>query len=408
MKKIFTLFSVLFVAGAMNAQSFWTNLNSPSNCTYYSVAHDGSKMFACNGNVGGIGQFYYKQGAAPFNSVAVTINTITSLNNINCLANGNVLITGNQGTVPVVYRSVDNGSNWTQSTASLTGFNQNIIQDAAGNVYLYNYALGSTISKSTDNGGTFAAIGGTFAVKWMAATGNTLFACGTNSGWNIWKSTDGAATWSLMPNNATQGNQNSVYATPNGNVYFGDYRSTDGGTTWVLRTAPPTGSGIYMVDALNNIYVKDEPTNLYKSSDAGTTYTNVVNGLNWSPTCSAVRKIATNDGKLYFSTANISTVNSFFIHQTGTISAVAEQEMNSTDLHLSPVPANDQLSISIEKGNISSVSVSDISGKVNYTQSSINKNSMEISLANFAAGVYFVKITAPDGAVMNKKIVVQH
>lgn len=408
MKKIFTLFSVLFSTGAIYAQSYWTNLNSPNNCSYYAVSHDGSKIWANNGMLGNGGQLHYKQGAAPFNTVAVTINSLTSVNNILCLANGNLVVTGQQSfTVPVVYRSTDNGSNWTQSTATLTGFNQNILQDAAGNVYVYNYALGSTISKSTDNGGTFAAIGGTFAVKWMAATGNTLFACGTNSGWNIWKSTDGAATWSLMPNNATQGNQNSIYATPNGNVYFSDYKSTDGGTTWVQMTAPPSGSGVYMVDTQNNIYVKDEPNNLFKSSDAGATYTNVVNGLNWSPTISAQRKIATNDGKLYFSTIGAPNY-SLYVHQTGTISAVAEQKMNSSDLNLFPVPANEQLSISVEKGNISSVSVSDISGKVNFTHSSVNKNSMEISLTNFAEGIYFVKITTNDGSIMNKKIVVQH
>lgn len=149
MKKIFTQLSILLSVGAMNAQSYWTNLNSPNNCSYYAVSHDGSKIWASNSLLGpGGGQLHLKQGAAPFATVAVTINSLTSVNNILCLANGNLVVTGQQSfTVPVVYRSSDNGSTWTQSTATLTGYNQNIIQDAAANVYVYNYALGSVVLK---------------------------------------------------------------------------------------------------------------------------------------------------------------------------------------------------------------------------------------------------------------------
>jgi len=406
MKKIFTHLSVLLTVGVMNAQTYWTNLNSPNNCSYYAVAHDGSKMYASNGTLGSGGQFFYKLGAAPFNSVAVTINSLTSVNNILCLANGNLLVTGQQSfTVPVAYLSTDNGSTWTQSTATLTGYNQNIVQDAAGNVYVYNNALGSTVRKSTDNGAIFANASGTFAIKALAVTGNTLFACGTNGGWNIWKSTDGAATWSLMPNSASQGNQNSIYATPDGNVYFSNYKSTDGGNTWVTITAPPSGSSVYMTDMLNNIYIKDEPNNLFKSSDAGATYTNVVNGLNWSPTISAQRKIATNDGKLYFSTIGAPNY-SLYVHQTGTASAVSEQVVLSSDIELYPVPSNEQMNIVIEKDMISDVIIINQTGKVVCTITNVNSHQISISTETYSSGIYFVRTTTNGGSVLNSKMVI--
>ncbi|MBK9284197.1 MAG: T9SS type A sorting domain-containing protein [Sphingobacteriaceae bacterium] len=406
MKKIFTSIFVLLVLGAWNAQTYWTNLNSPNNCSYYAVSHDGNKIWANNGILGNFGELHYKQGAAPFSTVAVTINSTTAVNNILCLVNGDLVVTGSQSfTVPVVYRSTDNGTTWTQSTATITGFNQNIIQDAAANVYVYNYAAGSPIVKSTDNGATFANVSGTFAVKGLAVTGNTLFACGTNGGWNIWKSTDGAVTWSLMPNNASQGNQNNIYATPNGNVYFSDYKSTDGGNTWVQMTAPPSGSGVYMVDRLNNIYVKDEPTNLFKSSDAGATYTNVVTGLNWSPTISAQRKIATNDGKLYFSTIGAPNY-SLYVHQTGTINAVSEISAQSNQLDVFPVPANDQFNLVIENGSISQISIFDQNGKAVYSNNLVNQNEVTVSTENFANGIYLVKIQNSEGFVLTKKIVI--
>lgn len=405
MKKTFTQLFVLLSVGALNAQTYWTNLNSPNNCSYYAVSHDGSKIWANNGILGSFGELYYKVGAGTFSAVAVTINSVTSLNNINCLANGNLLITGSQIITPVAYLSTDNGSTWTQSTCTLTGFNQNIIQDASNNVYVYNYSAGSTVSKSTDNGVTFANASGTFAVKGLAVTGNTLFACGNNSGWNIWKSTDGAVTWSLMPNTATQGNQSFIYSTPNGNVYFENYKSTDGGNTWVQITAPPSGSSVYMVDAQNNIYIKDEPTNLFKSSDAGNTYTNVVNGLNWSPLISAQRKIATNDGKLYFSTIGAPNY-SLYVNQPNTASSITEQELNSKNIQLYPIPANDQLNLSLEKDRISEVSIYDQVGKMVYSINNFDRNTVSISTEKFSSGIYIVKMKSADGVILTKKIAI--
>lgn len=407
MKKIFTQLSILLSVGAMNAQTFWTNLNVPNSASYYAISHDGSKMYATNGNIGSGGQFFYKQGAAPFNSVAVTINSLTSVNNILCLANGNIVVTGQQAfTVPVVYRSVDDGTTWTQSSATLTGYNQSIIQDAAANVYVYNSVLGSAVLKSTDNGATFANASGTFQVKSLAVTGNTLFACGTNGGWNIWKSTDGAATWTLMPNNATQGNQSSVYATPNGNIYFGDYRSTDGGTTWVARTAPPSGSGIYAVDALNNIYVKDEPNSLFKSSDAGATYTNVVNGLNWSPTVSAQRKIATNDGKLYFSTIGAGTY-SLYEHTSGAPSAIGENSGNEVSLSIYPVPANEKLIVSLKNSSdeVTSITITDLFGKEVYKSFTKSEGDLSVSVSDLSTGIYFLNVKTTQSSISTKMII---
>lgn len=407
MKRLFTLLSVLMIGHFSNGQTFWTNLNSPTSANYYAIAHDGSKMFGSNGILGSFGQFYYKAGAGSWNTVTVSIDAATSVNNINCLVNGDLLMTGSQSfTLPVVYRSVDNGSNWTQSAATITGFNQNIIQDAAGNVYVYNYSSGSTISKSSDNGATFAVANGSFQVKGLAVTGNTLYACGTNGGWNIWKSTDGALNWTLLPNSASQGNQNNVYATPNGNVYFSDYKSLDGGTTWTQMTAPPSGSGVYMVDALNNIYIKDEPANLFKSSDAGATYTNVVSGLNWSPLISAQRKIATNDGKLYFTTIGASSY-SLYVHGAGVPSAIKEKSLGADNITVYPMPAIEELYITLknEAIEVKNIIITDFLGKEVNRSFIKTGNDLILSVNDLNSGIYLLNVRTSSGSI-TKKIVV--
>ncbi len=194
-----TMLSVCIgLSNQVSAQTFWTNLNSPNTARYYAIAHDGTKMYASNGLAGSpYAQFYYKQGACAWNAITMSgVSTATSFNNIYCTSAGNLIAIGSQGATTVAFRSTDNGSTWTQSTYSLTGFNPGIVEDASGNIYIYN-EVGTNISfvKSTDDGVTFSSPNPTFNIKYLTATGNTLYAVKSGvSVWNVHKSTDGGAT----------------------------------------------------------------------------------------------------------------------------------------------------------------------------------------------------------------------
>lgn len=411
MKRNFTLFCALISSAIIQAQTFWTSLNSPTNCSYYAVAHDASKMVASNGSLGWAGErFYLKLGAGAWGTVAVTINSVTSLNNINCLVNGDLLLTGSQGTVPVVYRSTNNGLNWSQSTATLVGFNQNIIQDGSGNVYVYSLG-GSAICKSNDNGATFSIPNSTFTAKCLAVSGNTLFAARSGiSTWNIYKSTDAGVTWSLTANNLSLTSQSFVYATPNGNVYIDSQRkSTDGGTTWTNMTAPPN-SGFYFVDYANNYYVANDPNNVYKSSDAGSTYTDVINGLPLSPTASMQRRIPTNDGKLYVSVAGPNMTYSLFVHPVGGPTSINEINSSGDHINIFPIPASHSLNLEWtgNKNSQYSYQVFDAGMKQVQVHLRDHNGNAEIETSNLNNGLYFLKVNSVKGGASVHKFIVQH
>jgi photosystem II stability/assembly factor-like uncharacterized protein len=116
----------------------------------------------------------------------------------------------------------------------------------------------------------------------------------TNDG-GIWKSTDGGTTWKPKTDYLTTlsmgavaldaGNPSIVYAgTRNqfSNGFFnavGVYKSTDGGDSWTLTPGSPTLDNraiIRMVSPAANVLVVATGSGLFRSSDGGNTFTNII------------------------------------------------------------------------------------------------------------------------------------
>ena len=163
---------------------------------------------------------------------------------------------------------------------------------------------GAGILKSTDAGATWTSIVGPFLQDHIGAivvntVNSQIVLCASDSG--IWRSADGAQTWTQTLAGAIgtslaldPGNPNSVYAALGdsyGNAKNGVYHSTDGGLTWQALTGtglPSTGAGriqiamapsqtqtlyVQIQDAVSTGNLWGTLLGIYKSTDGGNTWT---------------------------------------------------------------------------------------------------------------------------------------
>ena len=73
-------------------------------------------------------------------------------------------------------------------------------------------------------------------------------------------------------------------------------------------------------------------------------------------------------------------------------------------LNISPNPTNKLLNINVENAQIQSVEIYDLSGKLVKTQSSINKNHLQLSIREFTNGTYILKVETDKGKLERRII----
>lgn len=207
-------------------------------------------------------------------------------------ANENIIYVGSPG--GGIWKSVNGGANWTPLTdynsswmsvfaLAIDPLNQNIV---------YAGMSGSVgIIKSTNAGATWSAAGagpsGTVRKILIHPTNNSIvFAAATNG---IWRSVNAGASWTQVHSGSKEDIEfkpddvNIMYATGND-----VYRSTDNGVTWIQVTSaqgitntgrtlvsvtPANPNYVYIVQANGNLFGR-----MYKSTDAGLTFTTTVVG----------------------------------------------------------------------------------------------------------------------------------
>jgi photosystem II stability/assembly factor-like uncharacterized protein len=188
-----------------------------------------------------------------------------------------------------VYRSTNGGSSWSLLGSGIqpATYNEwtNVIAVDPNN-HSRILAAGIGVSRST-NGTTFAGVGGTHSdhhsIVYSPEDSSVVYMA-TDGG--VYKSTDGGATWTLKSYQLVGTQLYSIGVSQSAAFRVGGATQdqgivqTTGSADWVDTGAGNEG-GFFIVDPNNeqNIYVTPWSTNLRRSTNGGSSWTTIVNGL---------------------------------------------------------------------------------------------------------------------------------
>ncbi len=237
---------------------------------------------------------------------------LTVSNHLAMLVSENTVFTGTFANASGVLRSADNGLTWGAPGGPL-GFKIIRALWASGSVVLASGENG--LYKSTDGGLSFAAIApasvglptsGAYLNSFVTA-GNAVLGLLNTGG--VFRSTNLGDTWTASSLGLPAGVAGASLAANGNTVVMGSssalYRSLDGGATWSAAT-PPTSATPYSVYALlfsgGTLYAgtygfgAPDTHGLFRSNDAGTTWTRLSNGI---PSNTPVYALAAADGRIF-------------------------------------------------------------------------------------------------------------
>jgi len=277
------ILNITFLSALILAQSIqWQQLSGPHGGSIYSIVHDSSGNIYAN-TIGSTGPFKSTDDGETWISI---MNGLTPVNNggfhpLNINSNGDLFIGGAHSTV-ALGRSTDGGSSWEPLNNLNPGSSIICIAfDSNENVYV---GTGTGIYKSTDNGDNWSQYGMNGSQTEAIAFNDSghIFA-GTS--YAVYRSTDDGANWTQLP---TGGGTRTVAVAPNGYVFAGCQenagilRSTDNGDTWTYvypQTVSIRFASTPFFDTNGDIYFPTWGKSILKSTDNGDNWTELNNNL---------------------------------------------------------------------------------------------------------------------------------
>ena len=325
---------------------------------------------------------------------------------------GNILLAG----IPAkIYRSTDDGNNWTEVANYNTGSSSHVTSFAQIGSKLFT-AFGGYLSTSLDSGATWstpAIIHSGVNVYKLAAIGNTIFAGTTSEG--LWKSTDNGLSWNS--NNAPLAGMisDTTYISildlnVKGNTLFissnsipdGIIRTSDLGLTCSLAN-----NGI--PDTIGNyptiIYSIASNANAVYAATSGGLYYSMNEGTNWTEmpfdgSCQSAVHLTATEGIYVFRGAEWRHDTTYVI--TGIENSPDSYSDNNTDLLIYPNPAADILYLKLN-GKIKSLICYNLLGE----KMSVPFVNSSLKISALAEGIYILTITTEQGSIINKKFIRQ-
>lgn len=249
------------LAFSTNSGSNWVNIPRPAQLV--STANffvDGSKLY-----VAGVG------GGSPGQGLFVTTDNGTTWNHIfnqdavyDLYASGNNILAG--GHYYGLWKSTNNGVNWTQVTA--TPNLKRIFHSQSGTIFWIHNGY-NTIWRSTDFATSWQQINLPAEPNDFFESGSTLY-CPTQNG--LYKSTNDGVNWSLFSFSGVQTYFGYALGTTLlTRIPYGTYRTTNSGSNW-SRLLKPSIPEVRCLSINGNNFLVATPSGVFKSSNAGTNW----------------------------------------------------------------------------------------------------------------------------------------
>ncbi|MDO8550355.1 MAG: T9SS type A sorting domain-containing protein [Ignavibacteria bacterium] len=198
-------------------------------------------------------------------------------------------------------RTTNSGTSWSSATSGIGSENVTWVAPiiAHPNNSGEFFVARQRVYRTTNNGSNWTAISGNVngssAVRELAISKSNPTIMYATSSSQVFKSTDGGATWINVTSGLPARTITSVYVHPtNSNAVFLTfsgfgtnkvYKTTNGGTSWVsihgnLPDSPVNDIFIYNYDAQNpNTYFAATDVGVFLTQDDGTTWTEIADGL---------------------------------------------------------------------------------------------------------------------------------
>ncbi len=325
-----------------------------------------------------------------------------------------------------LYSSLDNGDTWTEITtvpvpAGYKIYND-IVQANNGDLFMIgssNSVVGVTGAyKSTDDGATWTKLGTMISFQYELQThplwsiwtedGNTIVVSGQTAltnGQNTIRSTDGGATWSYVSGINKPICLTKIIKRPNGTLLAsgigGLYTSADTGATF----SHVAGAGTHYDFTVRNDTIFTAYYNLgieaYSAIDYS--YLGLIGDSSNGLSSKAIRSIAANSIGYLFAASEGSTGKKFHTTAMGSSTGISLFNKNDFEFDMFPNPSSDVVII-IDAPAGSIVSIKDMTGKV-ICDKVIKSQQETINTSEFVNGVYNIQILN-NGSVANKKLVI--
>lgn len=266
----------LFVtrAGSANAPQ-WRQLPGPGRVTVRAFLSSGPYLFAAS-DIGSV----FRSGNNGDNWTRVN-NGLTPRrgDKVYALAASGTTILA--GTADGVFRSTNNGEVWTKASAGLP--NRTIMSLVVSGTMIFAGTTGA-VFRSTDNGDSWVATGvlptGS-AIETMVVSGTALFA-GTASG-GVFRSTDNGDNWTVVNTGLTSlhiaalgvAGTNLLAATLGGGVFL----STNNGDSWAAVNTGLTNPNARAIAVLGTTVLAGTDDGVFRSTDNGQRWTAANAGL---------------------------------------------------------------------------------------------------------------------------------
>jgi hypothetical protein len=400
MKKI--IFTIAFILNLSILYAQWTSINSGivngSTNGSYELGVLGTDIYAAT-----ITGLYKSTDNGDNWTIVKTGDYITVT-----IKNNDIYIGGRQGYTS--YVSHDTGLTWQSlnTLGSNNSYRSIFVKDSiilCGRVHI----SGGGIQKSINYGTSWTNSGGFTLTNVIdiAELGTNIFAGGIRSGGTgsrgVYKSTDlGSSFINISPPNLTGVRSLMVH---NGVIYAGDadvgrlHFSNDSGATWTLRSTF-NNSSMTSLGFLGNTIYAGCGDRIYMSSDSGTTWTNSGN-FNSTP-----YSIAFNNGYIFVGTAS----TGIWRCSISSINSIEEKRDNNSLFKIFPNPTNSQFTISWDnktKTNEISIEVTNSLGKIVYSSPFYMLSENIVINLETNPGMFFVTTKDSHGKILNvKKLIV--